>query len=133
MLAVGVTEKDVMEKYKNSNFKNPLLNKLDQSLGGLLDAASVEEDFTGKSGQSLVLRVSCFNSKRVGLFGLGKSASTAASTAATLVGLGEAIAAAAKASQAASVAVALAFAEDLSDDSKPDIASAIAIGTCSKL
>ena len=126
LLAVGVTEKDVVRD-ENSNFKNPLLRKLDASLGGLLAEASSEEDFSGKSGQSVVLRVSGLSFKRVGLFGLGQSASTAAA----FLGLGEAIAAAAKASRAISVAVALAFSEDLSDESKPEIASAIALGTCS--
>lgn len=123
LLAVGVTEKDVVRD-ENSNFKNPLLRKLDASLGGLLAEASSEEDFSGKSGQSVVLRVSGLSFKRVGLFGLGQSASTAAA----FLGLGEAIAAAAKASRAISVAVALAFSEDLSDESKPEIASAIALG-----
>ncbi|CAK9315077.1 unnamed protein product [Citrullus colocynthis] len=123
LLAVGVTEKDVVRD-ENSNFKNPLLRKLDASLGGLLAEASSEEDFSGKSGQSVVLRVSGLSFKRVGLFGLGQSASTAAA----FVGLGEAIAAAANASRAISVAVALAFSEDLSDESKPEIASAIALG-----
>lgn len=125
-LAVGVTEKDVV-KDDNNNFTNSLLKKLDAVLGGLLAEASSEEGFSGKSGQAIVLRVSGLSFKRVGLFGLGQSAYSAAA----FVGLGEAIAAAAQASRAVSLAVALAFSADLSDESKPDIASSIAIGTCS--
>ncbi|KAA0056102.1 leucine aminopeptidase 1-like [Cucumis melo var. makuwa] len=123
LLAVGVTEKDVV-KDDNNNFTNPLLQKLDALLGGLLAEASSEEDFSGKSGQAIVLRVSGLSFKRVGLFALGQSASRAAA----FVGLGEAIAAAAQASRAVSVAFALAFSADLSDEWKPAIASSIAIG-----
>ncbi|KAG6599158.1 Leucine aminopeptidase 1, partial [Cucurbita argyrosperma subsp. sororia] len=123
LVAVGVREKDV-EKDEAGHFKNPLLYQLDEALGGLLGEASSEEDFSGKSAQSLVLRVSGLKFKRVGLFGLGQSACSAA----TFVGLGEAIAAAAQASRAASLALSLAFSEDLSAESKPGIASAIALG-----
>ncbi|XP_050941274.1 leucine aminopeptidase 3, chloroplastic-like [Cucumis melo] len=126
LLAVGVTEKDVV-KDDNNNFTNPLLQKLDALLGGLLAEASSEEDFSGKSGQAIVLRVSGLSFKRVGLFALGQSASRAAA----FVGLGEAIAAAAQASRAVSVAFSLAFSADLSDEWKPAIASSIAIGTSS--
>ncbi|KAK6151584.1 hypothetical protein DH2020_014219 [Rehmannia glutinosa] len=56
ILAVGVTEKD-MAKDENSKFKNSILQKLDMQLGGLLSEASSEEDFTGKAGQSTVLRL----------------------------------------------------------------------------
>lgn len=128
LLAVGVTQEDVA-KDENSIFENPLLYRLDARLNGLLAEACAEEDFSGKSGQSLVLRVSGLASKRVGLFGLGQSASTVAA----IQGLGEAIAAAAKASRASSVAVSLAFSESLVPESKPNVASAIAIGTCSNL
>ncbi|XP_022158161.1 leucine aminopeptidase 2, chloroplastic-like [Momordica charantia] len=123
LLAVGVTQEDVA-KDENSIFENPLLYRLDARLNGLLAEACAEEDFSGKSGQSLVLRVSGLASKRVGLFGLGQSASTVAA----IQGLGEAIAAAAKASRASSVAVSLAFSESLVPESKPNVASAIAIG-----
>ncbi|KAG6599151.1 Leucine aminopeptidase 1, partial [Cucurbita argyrosperma subsp. sororia] len=123
LLAVGVIEKDV-ERDEQGHFKNSLLHRLNEALGGLLGEASSEEEFSGKSAQSIVLRVSGLRFKRVGLFGLGQSASRAVA----FVGLGEAIAAAAQASRAASLALALAFSEDLSDGSKPDIASAIALG-----
>ncbi|XP_022946048.1 leucine aminopeptidase 2, chloroplastic-like [Cucurbita moschata] len=123
LLAVGVIEKDV-ERDEEGHFKNPLLHRLNEALGGLLGEASSEEEFSGKSAQSIVLRVSGLRFKRVGLFGLGQSASRAVA----FVGLGEAIAAAAQASRAASLAVVLAFSEDLSDESKLDIASAIAVG-----
>ncbi|KAG6586054.1 Leucine aminopeptidase 1, partial [Cucurbita argyrosperma subsp. sororia] len=124
LLAVGVTEKDVA-KDENSKFKNPILNKLDSRLGGLLSEASAEEDFTGKAGQSTVLRFSGLGTKRVSLIGLGKSASNVAA----FRSLGETVAVAAKASQASDVAISLASPDEHSSVSKPNIASAIASGT----
>jgi leucyl aminopeptidase len=124
ILAVGVTEKD-MSKDDNSKFENSILKKLDSQLGGLLAEASSEEDFTGKAGQSTVLRLPGLGSKRVGLIGLGQSASTTAA----FRGLGEAVAAAAKAAQASDVAIVLASSEGLSTESKLNTATAIASGT----
>lgn len=124
MLAVAVTEKD-MAKDNNSKFQNPLLQKLDSQLGGLLSEVSVEEDFTGKSGQSTILRLPGLGTKRVGLVGLG----SAASSTAAYRSLGEAVAAAAKSAQASNVAIALASSEGLSAGVKLTTASAIASGT----
>ena len=123
ILAVGVTEKD-MVKDESAKFENVILKKLDSKLGGLLAEASSEEDFTGKVGQSTVLRIPGLGSKRVGLIGLGQSASTTAA----FTGFGEAVAATAKSAQASSVAIVLASSEGLSGDSKPNTASAIASG-----
>ncbi|CAH8274763.1 unnamed protein product [Arabidopsis lyrata] len=124
ILAVGVMEKD-MTKDANSKFENPILKKLDAHLGGLLADVSSEEDFSGKPGQYTVLRLRGLGSKRVGLIGLGKSASSPSA----FQSLGEAVAAAAKASQASSVAVVLASSESVSNESKLSSASAIASGT----
>ncbi|GLT85357.1 hypothetical protein SLE2022_035480 [Rubroshorea leprosula] len=124
ILAVGVTEKD-FSKDENSKFQNSILKKLDAHLGGLLAEASSEEDFTGKTGQSLVLRLPGLGSKRVGLIGLGKSASSIAA----FRGLGEGVAAAAKTAQAHSVAILLASEEGLATESKLNTASAIVSGT----
>ncbi|XP_061344631.1 leucine aminopeptidase 1-like isoform X1 [Gastrolobium bilobum] len=125
LLAVGVTENDVA-RGNDSRFENPVLNALDSKLGGLLAEASSEEDFTGKNGQSTVLRIAAgLGSKRVALVGLGKSASTAAA----FKGFGEAVAAAAKSAQATHVAVALASSQGHSPESKLNTASAIACGT----
>ncbi|XP_050272290.1 leucine aminopeptidase 1-like [Quercus robur] len=124
ILAVGVTEKD-LAKDENSKFQNSILKKLDSQLGGLLAEASSEEDFTGKAGQSTVLRLPGLGSKRVGLIGLGQSASTPAA----FRGLGEAVAAAAKSTQASDVAIVLASSEGLSAESKLNSATAIASGT----
>nr|KJB82830.1 hypothetical protein B456_013G216000 [Gossypium raimondii] len=124
LLAVGVSEKD-MTKDENSKFQNPILKKLDGLLGGLLAEASFEEDFTGKAGQSLVHRLPGLGSKRVGLFGLGQSASSPAA----FHGLGEAVAAAAKTAQASGVAVILASSECPSAMSKGNTAAAIVSGT----
>lgn len=124
ILAVGVTEKD-MGKDENSKFQNPILKKLDSQLSGLLSEASSEEDFTGKAGQSVVLRLPGLGSKRIGLIGLGQSA---AATSA-FQSLGEAVAAAAKSAKASDVAVVLADCEGFSVESKLAAASAIASGT----
>ncbi|XP_052199219.1 leucine aminopeptidase 1-like [Diospyros lotus] len=124
ILAVGVTEKD-MVKDENLKFQNSILKKLDSQLGGLLAEASLEEDFTGKAGQSTVLRLPGLGSKRIGLIGLGQSASTALAYR----GLGEAVAVAAKSTQASNVAIVLASPEELSAESKLSSASAIASGT----
>ncbi|PWZ53540.1 hypothetical protein Zm00014a_036250, partial [Zea mays] len=70
ILAVTVTEKD-LSKDAYSKFENAVLKKLDDQLGGLLSEAAVEEDFTGKTGQSVVLRLAGQGFKRVGLIGLG--------------------------------------------------------------
>lgn len=124
ILAVGVTEKD-MAKDENSKFQNSILQRLDKQLSGLLAEASSEEDFTGKSGQSVVLRLPGIGSKRVSLIGLGQSASTPTA----FRGLGEAVAAAAKAAQASNIGIVLASSEGLSAESKLTTASAIASGT----
>ncbi|GAB4828142.1 hypothetical protein Ancab_035058 [Ancistrocladus abbreviatus] len=124
MLAVGVTEKD-MARDDNKKFENSILKKLDTELGGLLAEASSEEDFTGKAGQSTVLRFPGFGSKRVGLIGLGSQTSSVAA----YQGLGETVAAAAKTAQASSVAVVLASSEGLSAESKLSTVSSIASGT----
>ncbi|VFQ61308.1 unnamed protein product [Cuscuta campestris] len=124
ILAVGVTEKD-MTRDENSKFQNSILQMLDSKLSGLLSEASSEEDFSGKSGQSTVLRLPGIGSKRIGLVGLGSAVSSTAAYRA----LGETVAAAAKSAQASSIAVALASVEGLSEESKLSTASAIATGT----
>ncbi|KAJ9688991.1 hypothetical protein PVL29_014576 [Vitis rotundifolia] len=126
ILAVGVTEKD-MAKDENLKFDNPILKKLDSQLGGLLAEASSEEDFTGKSGQSTILRLPGLGSKRVGLIGLGQL--TPCSPPVAYRSLGETVAVAAKAAQASDVAIVLASSEGLSAESKIYTASAIASGT----
>ncbi|KAI3801719.1 hypothetical protein L1987_29832 [Smallanthus sonchifolius] len=126
MLAVGVTEKD-MTKDNNSKFQNSILKKLDSQHAGLLFQVSAEEDFTGKPGQSTVLRLSGHGPKRVGLFGLGKC--TTSSTTPAYRALGESIASSAKAYQANNVAIILASSEDLTPVLKLTAASAIATGT----
>ncbi|XP_043697478.1 leucine aminopeptidase 2, chloroplastic-like [Telopea speciosissima] len=126
VLAVGVTEKD-MAKDENSKFENSIMRKLDTHLGGLLAEVSAEEDFTGKAGQSTLLRLSGLGSKRIGLIGLGQCAPSSA--ASVYKSLGEAVAAAAKTAQASNVAITLASSEGLSVDSKLLTASAIASGT----
>ncbi|KAK7304102.1 hypothetical protein RJT34_15152 [Clitoria ternatea] len=125
LLAVGVTEKD-SARNADSSFQNPVLSALDSKLGGLLAQASSEEDFTGKLGQSTVLRISSgLRSKRVALLGLGPANSTVVAFKA----LGEAAAAAAKSSQAGHVAVALASSDGFSAELKLSAAFAIASGT----
>ncbi|QCD80505.1 leucine aminopeptidase 1-like [Vigna unguiculata] len=123
ILAVGVTEKDLARDAK-SRFENVILSKIDSKLGGILAEVSSEEDFSGKVGQSTVVRITGHGSKRVSLIGLGQSPSTPA----PFKGLGEAVVAAAKSYQASSVAVVLASSEGLSAPSKLSTAYAIASG-----
>ncbi|KAL9249839.1 Leucine aminopeptidase 1-like protein [Drosera capensis] len=124
LLAVGVTEKD-LTKDDSSKFQNSILRKLDALLGGLLAEASAEEDFTGKAGQSTVLRFPGLGSKRVGLIGLGSQSSSLV----VFRSLGEAVASAAKTAQASNVAVVLAASEELSSESKSNTVAAVASGT----
>ena len=123
ILAVGVTEKDLVRD-DNSKFKNSLLKTLDSKLQGLLSEASAEEEFTGKSGQSTVLRLPGLGAKRVGLIGLGSGASVTS----TYRSLGEAVAAAAKLARASNVAITLASSEGIPAELKLTIVSAIASG-----
>ncbi|XP_076911899.1 leucine aminopeptidase 1-like [Bidens hawaiensis] len=125
MLALAVTEKD-LTKDKTSKFQNPILNKIDSKHGGLLFQVSTEEDFTGKPGQSVVLRLSGNGPKRVGLFGLGKCATGSSMSA--YRALGESVATSAKAYQANNVAIVVANSDDLSSVLKLTAASAIATG-----
>lgn len=101
------------------------MRRLDERLGGLLAEASAEEDFTGKAGQSTILRLPGLGFKRLGLVGLGSCKPSSAITA--YRGIGEAVAAAAKSSQANNAAVVLA--SEVSDDSVLNAASAIVLGT----
>ncbi|XP_008794352.1 leucine aminopeptidase 2, chloroplastic-like [Phoenix dactylifera] len=126
MLAVAVSEKD-MSKDSNSKFENSILKRLDEKLGGLLAEASIEEDFTGKAGQSTVLRLPGLGFKRVGLVGLGQCSPPSTTTA--YRGIGEAVAAVAKSAQASNAAVVLASSNGISEEFKLNTASAIASGT----
>ncbi|KAL0733848.1 hypothetical protein Bca4012_010058 [Brassica carinata] len=123
LLVVGVTEKDLTKDDATSKFENPILNKLDAHASGLLALVSSEEDFTAKPGQSTVIRLPGLGSKRIGLIGLGKSASSPAA----FQGLGEAVATVSKASQSSTVAVVV-FLASPDNESKLSSASAIASG-----
>ncbi|CAN1223865.1 Leucine aminopeptidase 1 [Linum grandiflorum] len=103
-----------MAKPEGSEFENSLLKKLDSQLDGMLSDASSEEDFTGKTGQSMVLRLPGMSTKRVCLIGLGKSSSTTLA----FQNFGEAFAAVAKSTQANSAAITLATTDSVSDESK---------------
>ncbi|KAI0511283.1 hypothetical protein KFK09_011908 [Dendrobium nobile] len=124
LLAIAVSESD-MSKDEDLKFLNSILKRLDGQLNGLLSYASIEEDFKGKNGQSMVLRFPGFGFRRLGLFGLSQSAT---SVAATHRDIGEAIAAVAKAAQASSAAIVLASTNGVSEEFKLTAASAISIG-----
>ncbi|KAL6012165.1 hypothetical protein ACLOJK_002643 [Asimina triloba] len=126
ILAVGVFEKD-MSKGEDTRFENPVLRELDKELDGLLSEVTIEEEFTGKAGQSTVLRVSGLGFKRLCLIGLGKFVPSSATS--TFRGLGEGVAGVAKSAQAGNVAIALASSEGFSTDSKFNVATAIVSGT----
>ncbi|KAJ0817277.1 putative aminopeptidase [Helianthus annuus] len=83
-----------MTKDKNLKFVNQILEKLDSKVNGLLSEVAGEEDFTGKAGQSTVIRVSGLGPKRVSLIGLGKGPTDPSSYRV----LGESVASAAKTS-----------------------------------
>lgn len=115
-----------MSKDSISKFENSILKSLDEKLGGLLAEASIEEDFTGKAGQSTVLRLPGLGFKRIGLVGLGQCSPSSTITA--YRGIGEAVAAVAKAAQASNAAVVLASSNGISEEFKLNTASAIASG-----
>ncbi|PKA49218.1 Leucine aminopeptidase 2, chloroplastic [Apostasia shenzhenica] len=122
LLAVVASERD-MSKDGDSRFINAVLKRLDELLNGLLGEASVEEDFKGKPGQSIVLRLPGFGFRRLGLIGLGQF------TVSAYHAIGESIAAVAKAAQARNAAILLASTNGVSDEFKSTVASAIAMGT----
>ncbi|XP_020110411.1 leucine aminopeptidase 2, chloroplastic-like [Ananas comosus] len=124
VLAVAVSEKD-MSKDSDSNFENPILKKLNKQLNGLLSEASSEEDFTGKAGQTSVLRLPGLGFKRLGLVGLGQNSP---SNTSAYRGIGEAVAAVAKIAQAGSAAILLASSNAIPEESKPNALLAIASG-----
>ncbi|KAM3401028.1 hypothetical protein ACQJBY_005690 [Aegilops geniculata] len=125
VLVVAVTEKDACRS-PGSSFENAVLKRLDSQLGGLLSEASAEEDFAGKAGQLVVLRLQGQGFKRLGLIGLGRSAP---STAAACRGLGESFASVAKSARAGSAALALASPGGIHGEFKPSAAAAIVSGT----
>ncbi|KAL5215693.1 hypothetical protein ABZP36_007094 [Zizania latifolia] len=126
ILAVAVTEKDV-SKGTSSRFENAAeLAELDGQLGGLLSEAEAEEDFAGKAGQSVSLRLRGHRFKRVCLIGLGQDAP---SSAAACRSIGESIASAAKSAQATSAAIAFASPDGIQgDDFKLNAAAAVTSG-----
>jgi len=123
ILAVAVTEKDLQSGAPDPKLQNTVLRRLDGQLGGLLSAAAAEEDFTGKPGQSVVLRVQGQGFKRVALIGF------VAHNAACLQGLGESVASVAKAAKASSAAIVLASPSVIQGQFKLNAAAAIASGT----
>ncbi|XP_020587001.1 leucine aminopeptidase 2, chloroplastic-like [Phalaenopsis equestris] len=125
LLTIAVSEKDI-SKDEDSKFLNSILKKLDGQLNGLLSEVLIEEDFKGKNGQSVVLRLPGFGFKRLGLVGVSQS--TSSSLAAIHREIGEAIAAAAKAAHASSAAIILASTNGILDEFKLTVASAISTG-----
>ncbi|KQJ96129.1 leucine aminopeptidase 2, chloroplastic isoform X2 [Brachypodium distachyon] len=125
LLAVAVTEND-LSRGPDARFENAVLTKLDSQLGGLLSEASAEEDFAGKTGQAVVLRLQGQGFKRLALIGLGRSAP---STAAACRAIGESVAAAAKSAQAGTAAIVIASPGAIQEGFKLNAAAAIASGT----
>ncbi|CAN6231722.1 unnamed protein product [Urochloa humidicola] len=124
LLAVAVTEKDLLQSgASDSKFDNAILQRLDGQLGGLLSTAAAEEDFAGKPGQSVVLRVLGQAFKRVALIGF------VSGNIGCLQGLGETVASVAKTAQAASAAIIIASPSVIQGEFKLNAAAAIASGT----
>jgi leucyl aminopeptidase len=90
-----------------------------------LAEASSEEDFTGKAGQTVVLRLPGFGFKRVGLIGVGQIKDP---TAIAYKGIGEAVATVAKTAQACNVAIVVVSTHEGSPESKLHAAFSIATG-----
>uniref|UniRef100_A0A0D9XYY7 Cytosol aminopeptidase domain-containing protein n=1 Tax=Leersia perrieri TaxID=77586 RepID=A0A0D9XYY7_9ORYZ len=109
ILAVAVTENDVSKATSSSipmfTSSAAALAKLDGELGGLLSEAAAEEDFAGKSGQSVTIRLPAAGFKRVCLVGVGDGAAVTMMAACRRIG--ECVAAAAKSAKARSAAVAV--------------------------
>ncbi|OEL28733.1 Leucine aminopeptidase 2, chloroplastic [Dichanthelium oligosanthes] len=123
ILAVAVTENDLQPGSDSKfHFHNAILKKLDGQLGGLLSAAAAEEDFTGKPGQLVVLRVQGQAFKRVALI------SFVAHNARCLQGLGESVTSLAKAAQATSAAIVLASPSVIQEELRLNAAAPIASG-----
>jgi leucyl aminopeptidase len=127
VLAVLVTEKDLLRSPGSSTFENAVLQRLDGQLGGLLSEATAEEDFAGKSGQSLVLRLQGQGFKRLALIGLGR---VAPSTAEACRSIGESVALIAKSARAGTAAVFLASPGGIQEEFKLNATAAIASGAC---
>uniref|UniRef100_A0ACD5ZCF7 Uncharacterized protein n=1 Tax=Avena sativa TaxID=4498 RepID=A0ACD5ZCF7_AVESA len=127
VLAVLVMEDDLRRSPTCSpTFENALLQCLDGQLGGLLSEASAEEDFAGRSGQSVVLRLQGQGYKRLALVGLGRYAP---STAAACRSIGESVSSIAKSVRAGTAAIVFASPGGIPERFKLDAAAAIASGT----
>jgi leucyl aminopeptidase len=129
ILAVAVTDKDVQVQphVSGSEFENAVLRRLDGQLGGLLRAAAAEEEFAGRPGQSVVLRVRGQRFKRVALVGF--AARDRDRDAGCLHGLGESVASVARAARATSAAILVADPAVVRPESRLNAAAAIASGT----
>lgn len=129
ILAVAVTDKDVQVQphVSGSEFENAVLRRLDVQLGGLLRAAAAEEEFAGRPGQSVVLRVRGQRFKRVALVGF--AARDRDRDAGCLHGLGESVASVARAARATSAAILVADPAVVRPESRLNAAAAIASGT----
>lgn len=101
---VGAATAD-LEKEEDGSFQNGTLKAIDKLLKGILTEVVKEEDFTGKAGQSILLRVSGYNFKRIGLVAYQNSGVL---TAANWKSFGESVVTATKAAQATSLGLTLA-------------------------
>lgn len=110
ILAIGIFEGEV-ETDEDASFKHPVLKRVDGFLGGSIADLIKDEEFTGKAGSSVFLRLSGYGFKKVGVIGLGKKDDVKTST---WKGFGEAIASATKSK--ATVGAAILSAKELSED-----------------
>ena len=94
-----------LEKEEDGSFRNATLKKIDELLKGILADVVKEEDFTGKTGQSILLRVSGYGFKRIGLVAYQNSGVL---TASNWKSFGESVVTATKAVQAKSLGLTLA-------------------------
>jgi leucyl aminopeptidase len=131
ILAVAVTDKDVQVQphVSGSEFENAVLRRLDVQLGGLLRAAAAEEEFAGRPGQSVVLRVRGQRFKRVALVGFAARDRDRDAGCLQVQGLGESVASVARAARATSAAILVADPAVVRPESRLNAAAAIASGT----
>ena len=126
ILVVGTSALD-LEKDENGSFKNSTLRKLDDVLKGILATVVIEEDFTAKSGQYLIVRLSSgYGFKRIGLVAYQNSGQVL--NPAKWKSFGESVVTATKNVQATSLCITLANSGHVDESALHVRARSIAMG-----
>ncbi|KAH7298642.1 hypothetical protein KP509_25G052500 [Ceratopteris richardii] len=123
-LAIGVSSAD-LDKDEETVFKNSNLRTINKIVNGTLASVILEEDFTGKAGQSVALRLVGLGFKRLVL--VGCETSTVLSSV-KWKNFGESVATATKSAQPYTLGVTLADFGNLSDDQLQQRAHSLVTG-----